>query len=350
MRFSLLAGGLALLAAAAGGAFFFTLRHFNHFAAVENRFAGTCAPVTGVAGPEDIEVIPARERAFISSLDRRAPESARGAVLAVLVADPLDSENWRDRTGGVPEKFRPLGINYYESGEVRRLFVVNEATGTVDLFDVAANGDLAFLESVGERRLTSPNDVVAVGPRSFYVTNDLAAGRNSLLGKFQFLSRAGAGTVFYFDGVSMRIAAEGLRFANGIAVNQRGTRLYVAETSGQALKIFDRDVETGSLGLAGVAPLPAAPDNINIAWDGSLWIGAQPKPLSVPLVERNPEMTAPSLVIRFVDQEGVASPITEIFSDAGETISTASVAAVSGGKLLIGALLDSKYLICDLPG
>jgi hypothetical protein len=81
-----------------------------------------------------------------------------------------------------------------------------------------------------------------------------------------------------------------------------------------------------------------------------LWIGAQPKPLSVPLVERDSAQIAPSLVIRFVDVEGVAAPMTEVFSDRGEQISTASVAAVSGRRLLIGALLDDKYLICDLPG
>ena len=350
MRWSFLAGGLALLLAAFAGAALFTLQNFNHFKPVESRFSGTCEPVTGVPGPEDIEVTPTRDRAFISSLDRRAGKYARGAILAVLVSDPLDSENWRDRTDGKPSRFRPLGVSYFESGDVRRLFVVNEATKSVDLFDVAPNGDLTFVESIAERRLISPNDVAAVGPRSFYVTNDLDADAGSILARFQFLSRAATGTVFYYDGVSMRVAADGLRYANGVALNQRRTRLYVAETSGQALKIFNRDAQNGALTLVAVKPLPAAPDNITVAWDGSIWIGAQPKPLSVPLAQRDPAFRSPSLVIRYFDKEGVASPMSEVFSDAGDLISTASVAAISGGKLLIGALLDSKYLICDLPG
>lgn len=350
MRFSLLAGALALLLALAGGATVFTLNQFNHFATVENRFAGTCVPVTGVAGPEDIEAASASGRAFVSSLDRRAGEDARGAIFSVLIDDPLDSENWRDRTGGLPEKFRPLGLKYYEQGDVRRLFVVNEAKKSVEIYDVAANGDLAHLESFSERRLTSPNDVVAVGPRAFYVTNDVDAGRSSLLGKVQFVSRAPTGKIYYFDGVSMRLAADGLRFANGVALNQRASRLYAAETAGQALRVYDRDPDTGTLTLAKIEPLPAAPDNINVAWDGALWIGAQPKPLAAPFFARNPAVAAPSVVIRYVDKEGVAAPMTEIFSDRGELISTASVAAVSGSRLLIGALFDDKYLICSLPG
>ncbi|OFW99848.1 MAG: hypothetical protein A3E78_09310 [Alphaproteobacteria bacterium RIFCSPHIGHO2_12_FULL_63_12] len=350
MRFSLLAGSFILLFALAGGAVAYTLFSFNHFKTVEDRFDGQCSPVAGVAGPEDIEAAPSIGRAFVSSLDRRAGPLARGAVFAVLIDDPLDAENWRDRTTGAPEKFRPLGLNYYESGDVRRLFVVNEAMKSVEIFDVTPTGDLAHLETVTERRLTSPNDVVAVGPRSFYVTNDVDSGRASLFGKLQFLSRAAAGKIYFYDGVAMRLAAEGLRFANGVALNARQTRLYAAETAGQSLRIYDRDPETAALTLARIEPLPAAPDNLTIAWDGSVWIGAQPKPLSVPLVERDPLLHAPSLVIRFVDQEGVATPMTEVFSDSGDAISTATVAAVSGSRLLIGSLLDDKYLICDLPG
>ncbi len=350
MRFSLLAGGLALLLALAGGAVVFTLYSFNHFKDVENRFAGSCAPVTGVAGPEDIETTLSSRRAFVSSLDRRAGADARGAIYSVLIDDPLDSENWRDRTFGAPGKFRPLGLNFYEEGNIRRLFVVNDATKAVEIYEVAANGDLAHLESIAERRLTSPNDVVAIGPRSFYVSNDTEAGRSSLLGKLQFLSRTPAGKIYFYDGVAMRVAADGLRFANGIAINSRGTRFYAAETAGQALRIYDRDPETGALALSKIEAAPAAPDNINVAWDGALWIGAQPKPLAAPLFRRNVDLAAPSLVIRYVDQEGVAAPMTEIFSDNGDAISTASVAAISGSRLLIGAFLDDKYLLCDLPG
>lgn len=350
MRFSLLAGAIILLLASAGGMAAYTLNTFNQFREVENRFDGACSPVSGVDGPEDIETTPTLGRAFLSTLDRRAGPDARGAIFAVLTDDPLDSENWRDRTGGVPAAFRPLGLDYFENGDVRRLFVVNEAKKSVEIFEVQTNGDLSHLGSVAEKRMTSPNDVVAVGPDSFYVTNDADPGRGSLLGRLQFISRSTSGKVLFFDGATARIAAEGLRFANGVELNARKTRLYVAETSGQALRIYDRDPQTSLLTLAKIEPLPAAPDNLNLAWDGSIWIGAQPKPLILPLVERDPTLRAPSSVLRYDDKDGVASPMTEIFSDSGDLISTATVAAVSGSRLLIGSLLDDRYLVCNLPG
>lgn len=350
MRFSQLAGGLGLCLVLAGAAGAYTLYSFNHFSVVQDRFNGSCTPVSGVAGPEDIEIAPTSGRAFVSSLDRRADADQRGAIYSVQIDDPLASENWRDRTEGSPDEFRPVGLNYYEEGENRRLFVVNDATKAIEIFVVSRNGDLQHLETIAERRLTSPNDVIAVGPRSFYVTNDVEPGRSSVLGKLHFLARAQSGKIYYYDGVAMRVAAEGLRFANGIALSARGDRLYAAESAGQTLRIYDRDAESGVLSLAKIEALPAAPDNLNLAWDGSLWIGAQPKPLAIPLVERNPEISAPSLVIRYVDQEGVATPLTQIFSSNGDAISTASVAAISGSRLLIGALLDDKYLICELRG
>ncbi len=349
MRFPLLAGFLALLLALAGGAVAYTLYSFNHFEDVEDRFAGSCSPVTGVAGPADIETIGASGRAFVSSLDRR-DAGARGAIFSVLIDDPLDSENWRDRTLGTPSAFRPLGFNYYEEGDVRRLFVVNGATKAVDIFAVSSDGDLKLLESIAERRLTSPNDVVAVGPRSFYITNDIEAGRASLMGKIEFLTRSASGKVYYFDGVSMRVAADGLRFANGIAKSADGARIYVAETTGPSLRLFDRDQETGVLRQTAIEMLPAAPDNITVAWDGALWIGAQPKPLATTLVEQNAQKSAPSLVIRFVDNREKPSTLTEIFSSDGGLISTSSVATIAGRRLLVGALFDDRYLICDLPG
>ena len=349
MRISLLAGGLTLLLMVVGGSIVFTLFKFNHFAVIEDRFDGVCLPVSGVAGPEDIEIASALGRAYVSSLDRRAGEAARGAIYSIVVGDPLDSDNWRDRTGGAPEKFRPLGLSYFEDGDTRRLFVVNEAAKSIEIFDVRPHGDLVHLESIVERRFTSLNDVAAVGPRSFYVTNDVNAGRNSPLGRFQFLSRSPTGAVFYFDGVTTRVAAENLRFANGVALNQRGTRLYVAESSGQALRIYDRDLRSGALTLAHIRQLPAAPDNLTVAWDGAVWIGALPKPLALPVVERNENILAPSLVIRYADGVGDGGSVTEVYSDNGGGISTSTVAAVAGGKLLIGALYDHKYLICDLP-
>lgn len=341
MRFLPVLLGLLLLA---GGAVGLRLYSLNQFTAIKPAPLAACAPVAGIAGPEDIEIDEARRRAFISSLDRRA-DGARGAIHVFDLDDPLADTGWRDRTGGVPEDFRPLGLDYYEEGDTRRLFVVNEAGPSVEVFDVSDNGDLVHLESFSERRLTSPNGVAAVGPRAFYVTNDVRSGRGGALSNLYFLLNIGTGEVFYIDGAAWSVAAEGLRFANGAALSRDHARLYIAETAGQTLKIYDRNPATGALTLADKIAIDAAPDNLNVDAAGTLWVAALPKPLAVPRLKRDERATAPSEVLK-VDADGEA---TTVYRNDGAELSAATVAARAGNKLLIGALYERKFLICDLP-
>lgn len=341
MRFLLfLLAVLAALGVAAG----LRLKAFNQFETIEPVALAGCEPVRGVAGPEDIEIDRARARAFISSLDRRA-EGARGAIHVFDLNDPLAESGWRDRTGGAPAEFRPMGVSYYEAGDVRRLFVVNEAGPSVELYDVAENGDLTHLKTYAERRVLSPNSVAAAGPEAFYVSNDLRPGRNSPLAGLHFLMGAGLGEVFYIDGPQWSLAADRLKFANGLALSADGRTLYVAETAGRAVRVFARDPATGALSPSRTVPLDAAPDNLNIDGAGALWIAALPKPLLLPRLKDDAAATAPSEVIR-LDPAG--APAT-VFRDDGSRQSAATVAARLGDKLLIGALYEQKFLFCDLP-
>ena len=336
---------LAILSAIGGAAAFAGLYSFNHFAEIEREFAGQCEPVRGVPGPEDIQIDGDRNLAFVTSLDRRS-KGARGAIHIFDLDDPLAAGGWRDRTDGTPTEFRPLGLDYYEDDDVRRLFVVNEAESSVELYDVLEEGALVHLETFTERRLNSPNNVVAVGPRSFYVTNDVKPGRNTLLGSLHFLMRTGSGEVLYTDGTVWRVVARDLQFANGIEINGAGDRLYVAESAAAAIRIFERDTATGALALFESIRLEASPDNISLDDMDNLWVAARPKPLTASLfANRQSSSTSPSAVIRI----GAGKAPETIYQDSGDELSAATTAAHLGRKLIIGALKDDKFLICDLP-
>lgn len=341
----------ALLLFGIATAVYLTLDGFNEFAAIESKpFGGACTPVTGVPGPEDVQIDPVRKRAFISSFDRVDDEGrGRGSIFAFNIDDPLDASSWTDRTGGVPERFEPHGIYLYTAGGVSRLFVVNAATSAVEIYDVGDDGTLAHVRSVTERRLTSPNDVVAVGPDAFYVTNDTQPGRESLLGRLYFLLRAGAGSVLFHDGQSWRVAADGLKFANGIALSPAGDRVYVAESAGGDVRTFRRDAATNILTEAATTPVGAAPDNINVDRSGAIWVAAHPRPLSLPGYFKPRDSKSPSLVLRLDSVEGAAMRPVHVFADDGRQLSASSTAARLGDTLIIGALLDSKFLICKLP-
>lgn len=313
-------------------------------------FAGDCTPVTGIVGPEDLEIDDLGRRAFISSIDAESNDErpTRGGIYVFSVDDPLADGAWRDRTGGAPARFRPIGVSYFSNGEANRLFVANAAGKSVEMFDVSENGDLRLVETFRERRLTSPNDVVATGPRSFYVTNDFDAGRESILGRLQYLFRTASGRVFHFDGVAWRAAAEGLHYANGVAMRRDGKRLYVAETTAAAVRVYDRDARTGGLTQAKTVKLPAAPDNLNIDHAGSIWIGARPITLLPPdFGSRRAPST--SLVYRLDDIPEMRSTADAVFIDNGERIAASTVAARLGPMLLIGSPIEKKFLICTLP-
>ncbi len=347
MRWTL---GLAIAAFIALGLWgFFQVRSFNYDAPLATDFAGECRAVAGVAGPEDLQIDFTSGKAFISSFNRRAREEgeavSRGSVHYFDIADPLNDASWRDRTGGTPEDFEPLGLHFYSDDNVARLFVVNAATASVDLFEVGPGGDLTLLEQFTERRLKSPNDVVAVGPRAFYVSNDAGSGRSGLRSQLDFLLRRATGRIFYFNGVSWSEAASGLRFANGLAVSEDRNRLYAAETAGRSLLEYQRDPETGSLRFERRIETGAAVDNINIDEDGLLWIGAHPRPFALLRHQHDADNKAPSLVFSFDETTDRLSPV---YANDGSLISGSTTAAKLDRTLLIGALYEEKFLICDL--
>ena len=298
----------------------------------------------GFPGPEDIQIDNERERAFIASNNRRGDE-ARGAIHIFDPADPLNDSAWRDRTKGAPEAFQPIGIDYYSDDEVSRLFVVNAANASVEMFDVKEDGDLIHLETFAERRLTSPNNVVAVGRRSFYVSNDDKSGRQSITASLRFLMRSAAGQVLYTDGTIWRVAADELYFPNGLAVSNEGDRLFIAETAANALRIYARSAESGVLSNEAKVPLEAAPDNLTIDDAGNVWIAALPRPLSIAFQKASGNMKAPSAVLR-LNENGDLQPV---YRDDGSELSASSVAARAKGQLLIGAQFEDKFLLCDLP-
>lgn len=309
--------------------------------------AEACAPFTGIAGPEDLQIDPVSRRVFVSSSERRAGGQGRGGIYAFALDDPLGGDGWRDRTAGKPAAFDPIGLHYYEDATARRLFVANAALNSVELYDVTTEGDLTHIETFAERRLTSPNDVVAVGPRQFYVTNDVAPGRESLFGRLHYLLRIGSGELLYFDGTAWRSSVRGLRYANGVAVSRDAGRVYVAETAAGAVRIYDRS-PSGALVQRRVARIGAPVENINVGRSGALWIAARPRPLGAGPWLR-PSGRSPSLVYRYEDRDAARTRLAPVYADDGLELSASTAADRHGSTLVIGAIEGRRLLICTLP-
>lgn len=338
---------LAIVAFIVAGTVAWVGYSFRQFETVETVGALDCMPVVGVHGAADIEPVPDTAIAYLSSLDRRG-DAERGMILRFDTDNPLDSASWKDRTGGQPVVFQPMGIDYYASTlpdgrTLQRLFVVNVAGPEVLLYDIDAAGDLIMREVFRDPRLTSPNDVVATGPRSFYVSNDTAAGSKSLRGKVDFLLGLRTGDVLHYDGNSWSEVVDGLAFPNGLALTEDGETLYIAEMRAKKLLTYERNPETDAISRDDALRLQAFPDNVSVDASGRVLIGAMPQPLSVTAYDEGLRDTAASSLLE-VHSDGI---VETVFQDPGEVLSAATVGVRTGNKLLIGSRAADRFLMCN---
>jgi arylesterase/paraoxonase len=327
--------GWAVLAANAG-----------QFKTLEPVSAGRCAGVTGAAGAEDLTIDRQHSVALVSSTDRRAL-AAGSDVRGAIFAYDLRSRALRDLTAGFSGEFRPHGLSLYRGREGTRLFVVNHTTAghSIEIFDWDGL-ELDHLETVESELLVSPNDVVGVGLRQFYATNDHASvgGPSRILEEFLRLRRS---TVVFFDGEKVSVAAQDIAYANGINVSPNGREIFVASTSRGTLHLYTRNVQSGDLHPNTTIELGTGLDNIEVDSHGMLWIGAHPKLLSFLAHAGDEESLSPSQVLWVDPDVGFDPPVRDAFLDLGEDLSGSSVAAPWGSRLLIGSVFEEHFLDCE---
>jgi arylesterase/paraoxonase len=321
------------------------------FRTIEPHFAGTCEALPLDGSAEDILVDRGRGIAYLSLMDRQAlvkGGAAQGTVARVdLNVRPFTSAT---ALATKPDHFRPHGMSLHidENGQ-RRLFVINHPVnrGTeaemVELFTETGPGEFTHSETLGDPLMISPNDLVAVGPRQFYVANDKALGGGFAAGLQQ--AGIGASPLNYFDGSAMRNVSEDIASGGGINVSADLKTLYVAETSGKRLRVLDR-ASDGSVTERARIAVDTAPDNIDVAEDGSLWVTGHANTLALirHFIGGSP---APTQVWRIELAAGGAKAPEEIFLDDGTRMSAGSVGATWNQLLLIGSITEKKIMICE---
>jgi hypothetical protein len=152
----------------------------------------------------------------------------------------------------------------------------------------------------------------------------------------------------YFDGQAMRVAVTNLKMPTGIAGSHDGRMVYVSDTLGDQLQIFARNGMTGVLRYAETIPLGSSPDNVTIDENGALWVAAHPKLLSLMRAFRNASSIAPTQIFKVLPGAQDPGRVTEVYLNRGEEISAGSVAAVHGGHMLIGSVIEPRLLDCRL--
>ncbi len=317
--------------------------------AVEPTGVSRCDALEIAPGTEDVTIDPSTGRVFVSAANRRADGTdPRNGIYAFSLDAPSDL---RLVSVDAPADFRPHGVSLWrgegeDGATLTRLFVINHpAVGhQVLIFDVADNGALSHVETVSAPAISSPNDVLGVGPRAFYVTNDVRF-RTGVMSFIEALLGLPFGDIAYFDGETARIAAKGFAYANGINMSADGETLYASALMARKVFVFRRDPETGALSRRARIRVPLGLDNIETGPDGALYIGGHPDVFAFLDHAADARVNAPSQVVRLDPQTRVQE--TVFYSDGSE-ISASSVGAVHDGRLVVGAVYDPHVLICPL--
>jgi DNA-binding beta-propeller fold protein YncE len=159
----------------------------------------------------------------------------------------------------------------------------------------------------------------------------------------EFAFRSGLSKVVYYDGATMRVAADGLKSAVGMGLSPDGLKLYVAETLGKRLSVYARNPGSAELRLDGRIDLDGSPDNINVDGDGTLWVAVHPHLLDLIRHFGDRQHVAPTTILRHA-----AGRTEAVYVNDGAVISAGSVGAVFDERLYVGSITEPKMLVCRL--
>ncbi|XP_068013147.1 serum paraoxonase/arylesterase 2 isoform X1 [Melanerpes formicivorus] len=313
-----------------------------------------CRLVKGIeAGSEDIDILP-NGLAFISSglkypgLKSFAPDKPGEIFLMDLNENNPRAVALRISRGFDLASFNPHGIStYIDKDDTVYLFVVNhpQHKSTVELFKfMEDDNSLLHLKTIRHDLLTSVNDIVAMGPDSFYATNDHYFTDFILITLEMFLGLTWSNVVYYSPKGVKEVAA-GFYSANGINTSPDRKYIYVADVFDHNVHVMEKHANW-SLTHVKTLQLDTLVDNLYIdPQTGDIWTGCHPNGMK--LFFDDPDNPPASEVLRIQDVLGEQPVVTRIYADDGSVLQGSSVAAVYEGKLLVGTIFH-KALYCEL--
>nr|XP_033786985.1 serum paraoxonase/arylesterase 2-like isoform X2 [Geotrypetes seraphini] len=271
-----------------------------------------CHLLEGIeAGSEDIDILP-NGLAFISAglkypgIKSFAPDKP-GEILLLDMTDknpvpvPLTISPGFD-----VDSFNPHGISTYidRKDDTVYLLVVNhpQFKSTVEVFKfVEEENALEHLKTIRHDLLPRINDLVAMGPDSFYATNDHYF-TNSIMSNLEMFLGLRWTNVIYYSPKEVKEVATDFCMANGINVSPDNKYIYVAD-------IFGNDIH---------------------------------------VLRKNPDWSlTPVKVIRVQNILSEKPIVTQVYVNNGSVLQGSSVACVYDKKLLVGTVFH-RALYCEL--
>lgn len=382
-------------------------------------YIGQCAPhkpdlASGAEprGSEDM-TMDAKGVLYVSSNDYRfhlntVPRKA-GAIYRYDVAGegkvtPMAIRSESNRLPAYFDKnFFPHGISLLEGPKEKRLFVINHRLRAlprpadkenlanllnipagevrqsfVEIFRVEKSGDTEILvheKTVEDKAALTTgaeprggrgfilNDLVAVGPRQFFATNNPSGFTQEAEKAFL---RNPISNIVYFDGTTYHLVKDRVGLGNGINVTADNSVLYLATMRDGEIVAFRTNLnppgetQPSEVTLEEMAPRLRIGGHLdNIEWVDSkkreMLVASHANLVEVGLQLVTVPVKAPSRIVRFaVNADGslAAGSAKLIYENDGKQVSAATVATFfqdkSRERLIIGSLLDESFLVCKL--
>ncbi|XP_015343708.1 serum paraoxonase/arylesterase 2 [Marmota marmota marmota] len=336
----------------------------ERFLALRNRLKATgevesvdlpnCHLIKGIeAGAEDIDILP-NGLAFFSvglkypGLHSFAPDKPGGILMMDLKEEKPRALELRISRGFDLASFNPHGIStFIDDDDTVYLFVVNhpEFKNTVEIFKFQEEeNSLLHLKTIRHELLPSVNDIVAIGPRHFYATNDHYFSDPFLKYLETYVNLHWANVVYYSPN-EVKVVADGFDSANGINISPDKKYLYVADILAHEIHVLEKHPNM-NLTQIKVLQLDTLVDNVSIdPSSGDIWIGCHPN--GQKLFVYDPNNPPSSEVLRVQNILSEKPLVTTVYANNGSVLQGSSVAAVHDGKLLIGTLYH-RALYCEL--
>jgi len=325
------------------------------FSRTEDYNIEDCHTIANVIGPENLHVDSTEDVLYISSNNWEAFNKGQKLENGGIYMLDLKQINAEPKLISIdaPAEFKPHGIDLYQdpnTGE-KTLFVVNnkESHPTIEAFDVIDRETIKHRETFSNAQLISPNDVKAMGGRSFYVSQDIKYALKPWKVFLATLFGLEGGSVFYFDGNNWKVVAQDIHFANAIACSQDQRRLYLGETNKMRIRVYDRNQENGDLFFKEYIPLKAGPDNINIDSQGNLWVAGYPNMLAIAKHLGNKSAKSPVQITKLTFDGDKLLEMKNMLTSSGNIVSGISAVDVYKDKMIISGPVHTEVRVCSLP-
>jgi len=222
---------------------------------------------------------------------------------------------------------------------------LSPSSRAIEVFDVDGDRLVFRPPRLTHALLDSPNDLVALPDGQIYVTN--MGPSRGITGLLSLLLGLRLGTVVHYKDGQWHPVADGISYANGIAVSPAGDTLFVAGLRDQGIHVYPRNPGTGAIGArARFIPVGSGVDNLTWADARTLVVAAHPKLLALALHARDAARRAPSQIYRIDAATGAS---TLVYADDGATISAASTGLVWKDRLYMGQVFGRGIVACPRP-